>query len=709
MKFRMQPFTAVLASCMVVSTAWSAALADGAGTSAAASVAVWETNVGNATWLLKQPGLTFSAVRTNQIVKNTIEVDESRRFQRMIGFGGALTDSSAWVIQHDLAASQQSRLLTELFSQSPRGIGLNLLRLPMGASDMSASGNYSYDDVPPGKTDPQLRHFSIGHDSKYIIPELQAILKIDNGLQIVASPWSPPAWMKSTDSMVGGTLLPADEPAYAQYFVKFLQAYQRNGIPIAYLTVQNEPLYSPSSYPGMLFPAADAATFIARDLGPTLTHAHIATKILAYDHNWDTPTYPLSLYGNPAVAKYLAGTAWHNYAGDVSAQSAVHNAYPSKGALITEASGGSWQGSPALAFEDEMQLIIEGVQNWTQGVDLWNLALDPNNGPSNGGCTTCRGIVTIGTTGDVTRNVDYYALGQVSKFVQSGAYRIFSNQVTQHGVDDVAFLNPDGSKVLVVYNAARTAQPLQVEWGGQAFKSTIRSGSAMTFVWHGSPLPGTLHLGGIDPAPGEVGSAITLFGSGFQHGSQRPRVHIGSTWLEPIRWDDSTMTLQLPKTMPLGQEKVTVDVYGYVSNALPYTIVRVLSSQGWIASASTSDPTDVPGYAVDGDPGTRFSTGTGQSPGQWLQVDMGAKRVFNELVLDSGRSTGDYARGYRIYVSNDGQHWGMPIASGIGHGPIETIRFRRQTARYFRVVETRASGSWWSIADIRALATKPYV
>ncbi|MGB7924354.1 MAG: glycoside hydrolase family 30 beta sandwich domain-containing protein [Pyrinomonadaceae bacterium] len=413
----------------------------------------------------------------------TIRIDENIQFQQMEGFGASFTDSSAWLVYHRLNETQRTTLMTNLFS-TVSGIGLGMLRQPMGASDFSASGNYSYDDMPAGQTDPNLLNFSIDHDKGYIIPVLRQALQLNPKLKIIGSPWSPPGWMKTSRSMLGGRLEADAYAPLANYFVKFIQAYQTQQVPINYVTVQNEPLYIPPDYPSMGMSAFEQSDFIKNYLGPAFAAHNINTKILAYDHNWIERSYPETILGDAAAAQYVSGIAWHCYEGNISAQTLTHNAYPNKDAFITECSGGTWEGGDWNALQNEVKtLIIQGSRNWAKSVILWNMALDTNNGPTNGGCDTCRGVVTINqNTGNVIYNIDYYALGHASKFIKPGAYRIHSNTFGS-SIENVAFKNPDGSKVVIAYNASGSPNTFKVLWGDKSFSYTLNPGAAVTFTW----------------------------------------------------------------------------------------------------------------------------------------------------------------------------------------------------------------------------------
>lgn len=447
------------------------------------SVQVVETTGDRAMLLQTQPSVSFATGGNSSGL--VITVDATTQYQQMDGFGGSLTDSSAWLIWNKLSASQQTALMQQLFSPSG-GIGISFLRQPMGATDFSASGNYSYDDMPSGQTDPNLTNFSVAHDAAYIIPLVKQALSINPNIKVVALPWSPPAWMKTSGTMNGGNMNPAYFPSLAQYFVDFAQAYQQQGIPIYALSVQNEPLYSTTGCPSESLAASDESTFIANYLGPALSTAGLGNlKILAYEHNWDNTAYPESVLGSSA-AQYVAGSSFHCYAGDPSAQSIVVTAFPAKGIWFTECSGITSSAFAGDLVWNAENLLIGATRDWARSVSLWNLALDQNSGPTNGTCLNCRGVVTIDDSvspANVTFNVEYYILGHLGKFVVPGAYRIDSNTFGAGSIEDVAFQNPDGSIVLLVLNSASSAGTFTVSFKGQSFSYTLPAGAVATFSW----------------------------------------------------------------------------------------------------------------------------------------------------------------------------------------------------------------------------------
>jgi glucosylceramidase len=312
-------------------------------------------------------------------------------------------------------------------------------------------------------------------------------LSINPSIKVVALPWSPPAWMKSTGTMNGGNMNTAYASSLAQYFVDFVQAYQQQGVPIYALSVQNEPLYSTTGYPSEHLAASDESAFIANNLGPALNNAGLGSvKIFGYEHNWDNTAYAESVLASSA-AQYLAGTSFHCYAGDPSAQSTVETSFPAKDIWFTECSGITSSTFAGDLVWNAQHLLIGSTRNWARSVSLWNLALDQNSGPKNGTCSNCRGVVTIDDSvspANVTLNVEYYVLGHLGKFVVPGAHRIDSNTFGTGSVEDVAFQNSDGSIVLLVLNSASNAGTFTVRFKGQSFNYTLPAGALATFSWN---------------------------------------------------------------------------------------------------------------------------------------------------------------------------------------------------------------------------------
>jgi glucosylceramidase len=347
---------------------------------------------------------------------------------------------------------------------------------------------YSYDDLPQSssdsspQTDPDMAHFSLAPDETDVIPVLKEILAINPKIKILASPWSAPLWMKTNGKAQGGVLLPEYFPAYAKYWVKYIQGMKAEGISIDTLTIQNEPLNEKNT-PSMLMLESEQADFIEHDLGPAFQKAGIQTKILLYDHNLDHPAYVLSILKDPDANKYIDGSAWHLYGGKVEAMTQVHDAFPSKNIYFTEQSINDRPGATNMNVAHPVaRVVIGATRNWSKNVLLWNLAADPNAGPhtNNGGCPVCYGALTI--DGDnVTRLVAYYVVGHASKFVPPGSLRIDSNNLDT--LPNVAFKTPDGKEVLIVSNPGDTPQNFAVRYNSEAFTTSLGAGSVGTYVW----------------------------------------------------------------------------------------------------------------------------------------------------------------------------------------------------------------------------------
>lgn len=409
-----------------------------------------------------------------------VSIDPGQTFQTMQGFGAALTNSSAWLIE---ASGSREAIIADLFSRET-GIGISYARLPMGASDFTAVPAYTYNDLPAGQSDPDLSEFSIDPDRAFILPVLKDALAARPDLKVIGSPWSAPAWMKSPATLNGGSLRTQYHGVYADYFVRFVQAYAAEGVTVDAITVQNEPLHSTNDYPTMLMQAGQQADFIADHLGPALAAAGLATRIYAYDHNWDRPDYPLAILGDVNARRYVAGTAWHCYGGSVDAQSTVRDAHPDKDVIFTECSGGEWDSDFGNVLMWNMRnLFIGSVRNWSSAVLLWNLALDAQNGPHRGGCGNCRGVVTVRSDGTWERNVEYYTIGHFSRFVQPGAVRIASD--TYPGsLESVAFRNPDGTLVAVVMNATGSSRDVAIRRDGNLLTwPDVPARSVLTVTW----------------------------------------------------------------------------------------------------------------------------------------------------------------------------------------------------------------------------------
>lgn len=441
-------------------------------------VQVWLTNPDKSALFERQKAsLTFGKA-TNP--SPAIVVDEKRTYQSIDGFGYALTGGSA---QHliRMAPERRAALLKELFAEGGTNLGVSYIRLTIGASDLN-DHVFSYDDLPAGEADLAMDKFTLEEDQKDVIPVTKEILQLNPALKILACPWSAPAWMKDNGKVKGGQLKPECYAAYAKYFVKYIQGMEKMGVRIDAITPQNEPL-NPLNTPSMVMPAEAELSFIRDHLGPAFKAAGIKTRIILYDHNCDVPQYALTILSDPEAAKYVDGSGFHLYGGDIRAMTQVHDAHPDKNLYFTEQMvTGSVESEPNIRLAAVPRLIIGATRNWSRNVVLWNLAADPNNKPhtDDGGCGMCQGAVTIDGS-NYSRNVAYYVVGHASKFVRPGSVRIDSNE--PETLPNVAFKTPDGRKVLIVFNGSRAPQTFNITSNGETAQAVLNARAVATYVW----------------------------------------------------------------------------------------------------------------------------------------------------------------------------------------------------------------------------------
>lgn len=434
-------------------------------------------------WLTMPDKSVAFEKQENFLVKETenqtvITIDTSKTYQEMDGFGYTLTGGSAKHITN-MSAPAREKLLQELYGTGEGDIGVSYIRISIGASDLDEK-LFSYNDLPEGETDENMEKFDLGYDKQYLIPVLQQILKINPDIKILGSPWSPPVWMKDNGDTRGGSLKLEFYPAYAKYFVKYIQEMKANGITIDAVTVQNEPLH-PGNNPSLLMPAEAQKEFVRDHLGPEFEKNNIKTKIIVYDHNADRPDYPITILDDPEAAKYVDGSAFHLYGGTIDAVSKVHDAHPNKNLYFTE----QWVGAPGdfakeLTWHTE-NLIIGAPRNWCKTVLEWNLAADENQLPhtDRGGCDRCLGAVTI--TGDeVTREPAYYIIAHASKFVRPGSVRVDSNMAD--GLPNVAYQTPNGNVVAIVQNTSKEDKTVKVNAGEKNAVVALKAGAIATLV-----------------------------------------------------------------------------------------------------------------------------------------------------------------------------------------------------------------------------------
>ena len=407
-----------------------------------------------------------------------IRLNPSKTYQEMDGFGFTLTGGSAMHLSK-MEKGARGKLLKELFGTEKGEIGISYLRLSIGASDLDEYP-WSYLDLPKGKQDLALKNFSLGYDTLYLIPVLKEILAISPAIQFMGSPWSPPSWMKDNQDSRGGRLLPEYYDVYARYLVKYIQSMRLHGIEISALTIQNEPLH-PGNNPSLLMVAEEQKVFVKAHLGPIFEKNKINTKIIIYDHNANRPDYPMSILNDPEAAKYIDGSAFHLYEGEINALTKVHDAHPTKNLYFTE----QWIGGPGNFAGDYSwhvrNLVIGGPNNWAKTVLQWNLTSNSDYTPhtDRGGCTKCLGAVTI--EGDkVTKNPAYYIIGQIAPFVRPGFKRIESNGIAN--IEQVAFSGPSGNVVLVMQNISLERKVFYVNHKGNHFPMALDAGAVATLT-----------------------------------------------------------------------------------------------------------------------------------------------------------------------------------------------------------------------------------
>ena len=460
---------ALLAGCSGTSN-------DKAVTRNAAGISMWLTTGDKSSLLGKQPGLSFA---NESSLTTVIEIDTTEKFQTIDGFGYALTGGSADLINQKLDATRRGELLKELFLTDDSGIGVSYLRVSIGASDLD-DHVFSYSDLPAGKTDPELKSFTLKEDKENLIPVLKEILALNPSIKIMGSPWSAPVWMKTNNLPKAGSLKPEFYDAYALYFVKYVQEMAKEGIPIDAVTLQNEP-ENPHNTPSMLMTAQEQAEFVRDHLGPAFEKNGIKTKIVVFDHNCDHPEYPITILDDKEARKYVDGSAFHLYIGEIEAMSKVHEAHPDKNLYFTE----QWTSGEG-EFDGDLRwhvknLIVGATRNWSRNVLEWNLAADPNFDPhtDDGGCTQCMGALTIGDS--VTRNVSYYIIAHASRFVPPGSVRV--GTAIKDGLHNVAFVTPDNEKVLIVVNDNDSSTDFVIKDNERFAETTLPAGAVATFVW----------------------------------------------------------------------------------------------------------------------------------------------------------------------------------------------------------------------------------
>lgn len=405
-----------------------------------------------------------------------VEIDCSQRFQSILGFGGAFTDSSCYLFSR-MERAERRKLMEELFG--PAGLRLSMGRTCIGASDYSRSA-YSFDDS--AEPDPDLRKFSIEHDREYILPMLREAVQVNPELFYFSAPWSPPGWMKAGGSMLGGSMRKHYFQPYAQYFVKFLQAYKAEGITIGAVTTQNEvDTDQDGRMPAALWGQEYEIGFVKDFLAPSLRSASLNTKIWILDHNYNLWGRVLDELNDASVCDCVDGVAWHGYEGTPDAMTRVHNAFPAKHAYWTE--GGPDVSDPHYAddWAKWSASYAAILKNWARCIVGWNLVLDEKGRP-NIGPFECGGMVTLDSrTHAIRRSGQYWAFAHYSRAIGRGA-RVIASRSTMAGIEHAAFVNPGGDYVLVLTNQG---EERDVEWRfqGRSARVSLPRGAVVTVRW----------------------------------------------------------------------------------------------------------------------------------------------------------------------------------------------------------------------------------
>jgi len=437
-------------------------------------VTPWLTNSDKSSLFQQQTSVNFGTGKNS----TKITLSEGTTYQTIDGFGYTLTEGSAEVIS-SLASTQQNNLLNELFNTTT-GLGISVIRISIGASDLSSS-SYSYNEV---SGDVNMTNFSLaGPDLTYLIPILKKVIAINPNIKILATPWTAPRWMKTVSSWTGGSLRATYYGAYSKYFIKYFDAMKAQGINIWAITPQNEP-ENAANEPSMIMSQTEQTNFINNNLGPDMAAAGYSNiKIIAFDHNCDNTAYPIAVSKN---STYVDGAAFHLYAGDITALTTYYNA-TGKNVYFTEQyteAGGSFSGDLTWHMSNVM---LGSVKNRAKVALEWNLATNASYGPhTSGGCNLCQGAITITNSTSFTRNVSYYIVAHMSKVIKTGAVRIAST-TTNSGLLNAAFKNADGSYALVVINNTGSNSTFDVYKDGVAFPFTLKNGAVVSFSWTNVP------------------------------------------------------------------------------------------------------------------------------------------------------------------------------------------------------------------------------
>ncbi|MCV9926583.1 RICIN domain-containing protein [Flavobacterium sp. LS1R49] len=623
----------------------------------AQTVTPWMTT-GDQTKLLQQQGNVSFGTNSGSN-PSTVTINTGTTYQTMDGFGYTLTEGSAEVITA-MAATQQNALLNDLYNPTT-GLNANVVRISIGASDLSSS-SYSYNETAG---DVNMNNFSLaGPDATYLIPIIKKILLINPNIKILATPWSAPRWMKTNNSWVGGSLQTQYYAAYARYFVKYFDAMKAQGINIWGITPQNEP-ENPNNEPSLLMNSTEQKNFINSQLGPQMAAAgYGGIRIIAFDHNCDNTAYAIDVLNN---SSYAEGAAFHLYAGNISAMSTVRNA-TNKNVYFTEQYTGP-NGSFSGDFGWHMQNVVVGAtNNWAKTVLEWNVANNPSLGPHTpGGCTTCLGAVTINNSTSYTRNVAYYIIGQISKFVKPGAFRVATSS-TNSTIVSSGFRNPDGSVALLVYNQGSTSNTIKIVSGSSAFNYTVPGSSAVTFNWSSGGTPTPAFPGYYNIISRNSNKGLDVADNSTISGSRIQQYDITNGGGNNQRWKfvsdgsgnyyiivKSTQMYLATENNGTGDGVKVVQRSLVNSNEFKWTITDIGSGYYSIINVNSGKSLDVENVSTANGANIQvwaYGSGLNQQ-WQFVQVESTAKNIAEQpLFVEEGESVFVYAKGNSLKINS---------------------------------------------------------
>jgi glucosylceramidase len=439
-------------------------------TAHAATVEVWLSSEDGEFQLT--PGEAIPLEQDVRAQGTVVTIDPARTHQRMLGMGASFEHATCENL-FKLTPEKREEVIRKLVDPVD-GIGMNFMRVCIGTSDFVGEPYYSYCDLPEGETDPELTHFSIEKDRAYVLPVIKAAQAINPDLLFFASPWSPPGWMTSNGKLEGGRLLREWYDAYALYLVKFLRAYEAEGVPMRSITVQNEPAHVDPNYPTCLWRPEDQRDFLRDHLGPLFDQEGITTPVWCWDHNYKFEDFPRTVLSDPGAAKYCEGTAWHFYEGKPESMATIGAEFPGKDTFFTEGSTFFTRGAIKM-----IDIFRNGARSYNSWVVMLNEKRQPNRGP-HFASPTC--IEINSETNEVTYRFDYYMYGQFMKFIARDAVRLESTP-GDGKFNSIAFQNPDGSIILVAANSAKTTGQFTVQVSGHAFRASLPSKSVGTYRW----------------------------------------------------------------------------------------------------------------------------------------------------------------------------------------------------------------------------------